>query len=120
MEFKKINPLKTISIIFFIMALFFIFWIFYLNNNYDFSNSAILKAIIISLSLAIIYLVAGIGLWKRKKYGRNLGIVITIFFTAGSLVSFLKMIHFIVLSLLIINFTILLYLILSKTTKNLE
>jgi len=118
MKLKKINPTKTISIIFFIMALFFFYWVFYLNNNYNSNNPGIKKAIIISILLAISYLISCIGLWKRKKYGRTLGIIITIFFTIGSLISFLKMIHLIVFFLFILNLVILFYLILSKGARS--
>lgn len=113
----KINLTKIISIIFLAMSLFFFYWIFYLINNYNIQETGISKAILISLTLAILYLISSIGFWKRKKYGRTIGIIITIFFTIASIISFLKMIHPGVFFLFIVNLIILFYLILSKKIK---
>jgi uncharacterized membrane protein (DUF2068 family) len=120
MEFKKIKGIRIISILFFIMSLFFVYWIFYLKNNYNIAGSPVFKAILISIVLSIVYLISGIGLWKRKKYGKNLGIIVGIFFIIASLISFKKMIHPGVFSLFIMNIIILSYLILSKETKKLK
>jgi len=53
------------------MALFFIYWIFYLINNFNIQGTGISKAILISAILAISYFISGIGLWKKRKYGKG-------------------------------------------------